>query len=125
MKKILFCFISFLVNTANLSVAQITYQDPRVYNLDIVFEMKPDYSRIDRDKDLKLWMPLPRDWDSQKNVQIISVEPDPHSQFTDPEYGNTILYWDFGKYPETPVLRQGYRRACYLMPYMLRSIQHL
>jgi tetratricopeptide (TPR) repeat protein len=105
MKKTRFCCISIFIISANLSVAQITYQDPRIYNLDIVFEMKPDYSRIDRDKDLKLWMPLPREWDSQKNVQIISVEPDPHSQFTDPEYGNTIIYWDFGKYPETPVLK--------------------
>jgi transglutaminase-like putative cysteine protease/tetratricopeptide (TPR) repeat protein len=103
MRKILFISIIFI--SANLSVAQITYQDPRVYNLDISFEMKPDYSLIERDKDLKLWMPLPREWDSQKNVQIISVEPDPHSQFTDPDYGNTILYWDLGKYPETPVLK--------------------
>jgi len=105
MKKILFFYISISIISANLSVAQITYQNPLVYNLDISFEMKPDFSRIDRDNDLKLWMPLPREWDSQKNVQIISVEPDPHSQFTDPEYGNTILYWDFGKYPETPVLK--------------------
>ncbi len=105
MKKILFCCTSIFIISANLSVAQLTYQNPRVYNLDISFEMKPDYSRIDRDKDLKLWMPLPREWDSQKNVQIISIEPDPHSQFTDPEYGNTMLYWDFGEHPETPVLK--------------------
>ena len=103
MKPIL--VVSILFISANLAVAQITYQDPRVYNLDISFEMKPDYSLIDRDKDLKLWMPLPREWDSQKNVQIISVEPDPHSRFIDPDYGNTILCWDFGKYPETPVLK--------------------
>lgn len=103
MKPLLFFSILFI--SANLTVAQITYQNPRVYNLNISFEMKPDYSLIDRDKDLKLWMPLPREWDSQKNVQIISVEPDPHSQFTDPEHGNTILYWDFGKYPEKPVLK--------------------
>ncbi|MDT8402442.1 MAG: transglutaminase domain-containing protein [Bacteroidales bacterium] len=85
--------------------SKIIYENPRVYNVDISFEIKPDLSIIDRDKDLKVWIPIPREWDSQRNVQIISVQPEPHSQFTDPEYGNKIFYWDFGKYPEKPSYR--------------------
>jgi len=84
---------------------QVIYRNPRVYNVEISFEINPDRSKIDRDKDLKVWIPIPREWDSQKNVQIISVQPEPHSQFTDPEYGNKIFYWDFGKYPEKPSYR--------------------
>jgi transglutaminase-like putative cysteine protease len=67
--------------------------------------MAPDPAKIDRDRDLKVWIPIPREWDSQKNVQIISVQPEPHGRYTDPEYGNKIYYWDFGKYPERPSYR--------------------
>ncbi|MEA1886212.1 MAG: transglutaminase domain-containing protein [Bacteroidota bacterium] len=80
--------------------SKIIYENPRVYNVDISFEINPDPAKIDRDQDLKVWIPIPREWDSQKNVQIISVNPEPHSQFTDPEYGNKIFFWDFGKYPK-------------------------
>jgi transglutaminase-like putative cysteine protease len=74
--------------------------NPRVYNVDFSFEMVPDPNNIDRAKDLKLWMPAPREWDSQKNVKVISVQPEPHARYVDPEYGNPILFWDFGKMPE-------------------------
>lgn len=85
--------------------SQIIYRNPRIYNLEISFEMVPDPAKIDRNRDLKVWIPIPREWDSQKNVQIISVQPEPHGRYTDPEYGNKIYYWDFGKYPERPSYR--------------------
>ena len=78
----------------------IIYSNPRVYNVDYSFEMVPDPNKIDRAKDLKVWIPIPREWDSQKAVKIISVEPEPHAEYTDPEYGNQMLFWDFGKLPE-------------------------
>ena len=80
----------------------VIYKNPRVYNVDFSFELVPDPNRIDRAKDLKLWIPIPREWDSQKAVKIISVEPEPHSEYNDPEHGNQMLFWDFGKGPERP-----------------------
>jgi len=80
----------------------IIYRNPRVYNVDYSFEMFPDPNKIDRDKDLKLWIPIPREWDSQKAVKIISVQPEPHARYVDPEYGNPMLFWDFGQEPEQP-----------------------
>jgi transglutaminase-like putative cysteine protease len=91
--------------TSGTDSFQVTYQNPRVYNLEISFELIPDPAKINRDQDLKVWIPVPREWDSQKNVQILSVQPEPHSQFTDPEFGNKIFYWDFGKYPIKPSYR--------------------
>jgi len=82
------------------SAAGIVYRNPRVYNVDYSFELFPDPNKIDRTKDLKLWIPIPREWDSQKGVKIISVEPAPHSKYEDPEHGNRMLFWDFGKEPE-------------------------
>jgi hypothetical protein len=80
----------------------IVYSNPRVYNVDYCFEMFPDPNNINRAKDLKVWIPIPREWDSQKAVKIISVEPEPHARYVDPEYGNPMLFWDFGKEPEQP-----------------------
>ncbi len=81
-------------------VRGIVYSNPRVYNVDYSFEMFPDPNNIDRAKDLKVWIPIPREWDSQKAVKIISVQPEPHARYVDPEYGNPMLFWDFGKEPE-------------------------
>ena len=80
----------------------IIYSNPQVYNVEYSFEMYPDPNKVDRDKDLKLWIPIPREWDSQKAVKIVSVEPEPHGKYVDPEHGNPMLFWDFGKEPEKP-----------------------
>ena len=65
----------------------IIYSNPRVYNIDYSFVMTPDPNNIDRAKDLKVWLPIPREWESQKAVKIVSVEPKPHGKYVDPEYG--------------------------------------
>jgi transglutaminase-like putative cysteine protease len=83
-------------------ISGIVYRNPRVYNVDYSFELVPDPNNIDRAKDLKVWIPIPREWDSQKAVKIISVQPEPHARYVDPEYGNPMLFWDFGKEPEQP-----------------------
>lgn len=85
--------------------AGLIYRNPRVYNVDYSFELVPDPEKIDRNKDLKLWIPLPREWDSQRAVKIISIEPKPHGKCEDPEHGNLMLLWDFGKGPEKSVYK--------------------
>jgi transglutaminase-like putative cysteine protease len=91
--------------------SQLIYRNPRVYNIDYTFELCPDNDSIDPSQDLKLWIPVPREWDSQKAVRIISVEPEPQATYTDPEYGNRILFWDFGKgsAKDTYVVKMKYR----------------
>jgi hypothetical protein len=69
----------------------IIYRNPQVFNITYSFELFPDSGKIDRDKDLKLFLPIPREWDSQKVVKIISVTPPPHATYEDPEYGNPML----------------------------------
>jgi transglutaminase-like putative cysteine protease len=87
---------SFITRT---DTSHVIYRNPRVYNVDYTFELCPEKDSIDRSKDLKLWIPVPREWDSQKAVKIISVEPEPHATYEDPEHGNKIYYWDFEKLP--------------------------
>ncbi len=88
------------VSPCSSAESVIVYGNPRVYNVEYSFEMSPDPNKIDRAKDLKLWIPIPREWDSQKAVKIISVEPEPHGRYVDAEHGNPMLFWDFGKEPE-------------------------
>lgn len=91
--------LSCVQNTADDTQGGTIYRNPRAYNVEYTFELCPDRDSIDPSKDLKLWIPVPREWDSQKEVKIISVDPEPHAAYTDPEYGNNILFWDFGKVP--------------------------
>lgn len=101
-KSIFLTCLSVLLFVTSCTSTQpgIIYSNPRVYNVDYTFEMTPDPNNIDRTKDLKVWIPIPREWDSQKAVKIISVQPKPHAEYTDPEHGNQMLFWDFGKEPE-------------------------
>ena len=94
------CAASVQAQTSSSVHKGIIYRNPRVYNVEYSFEMFPDPNKLDRSKDLKLWIPIPREWDSQKAVKIISVQPEPHARYVDPEYGNPMLFWDFGKDPE-------------------------
>lgn len=102
MKNVLLTCFSVLLclSLSAFGKSGIIYRNPRVYNVDYKFELCPDPNKIDRDKDLKLWIPVPREWASQKAVKIISVAPKPHAEYTDPEHGNRMLFWDFGKTPE-------------------------
>ena len=113
MKSILFSCLSFLLCFYSCSPTKpgLEYVNPRVYNVEYSFELCPDKDSIDPSKDLKLWIPVPREWDSQKAVKVISVEPEPHATYTDSEYGNEILFWDFGKEPvkDTYIVKMKYR----------------
>jgi transglutaminase-like putative cysteine protease len=98
----LMCLIAANVQGQTSSPSHIgpIYRNPRVYNVEYSVELSPDPNTIDRSRDLKLWVPIPREWDSQKAVKILSVQPEPQARYVDPEYGNPMLFWDFGKMPE-------------------------
>lgn len=96
----------FIDSSENRSAnSAINYRNPLEYDLKYIFELYPDFKIIDKNRDLKLWIPMPREWDSQKNVRIVSINPQPDSIYTDPEYGNKFAFWDFGSYPEKPFYR--------------------
>jgi transglutaminase-like putative cysteine protease len=88
---------------ADRGVAELVYRNPRPFNVTYTFELQPDAAKIDRTKDLKLWLPLPREWESQKAVKILSITPKPDATWEDPDFGNRMACWDFGRGPEKPV----------------------
>lgn len=81
----------------------IEYLNPRVYNVDFTFELRPEPGTIERETDLRLWLPVPGEWDSQKAVRMVSVDPPPHTEYTDPEFGSRMFFWDFSRGSEQPV----------------------
>jgi transglutaminase-like putative cysteine protease len=42
----------------------------------------------------KVWMPLPRDWNTQRDITILSLEPEPTDVFVEPLNGNRIVFWE-------------------------------
>jgi transglutaminase-like putative cysteine protease len=97
---IVLIFFSYLSCSQENKLSGVIYRNPQVMNVDYSFELAPDLEKIDRSKHLKLWIPLPKEWGSQKAVKIISVEPPAQTEYWDPEHGNLMLFWDFGKGPE-------------------------
>jgi hypothetical protein len=95
--------LMLLCRLAVPAAADVTYWNPRPYNVTYIFELEPDPNKIDRAKDLKLWLPIPREWESQKSVKILSMDPPPDGTYEDPEFGNRMAFWDFGKGPEKAV----------------------
>ena len=83
--------------------AELIYRNPRPFDVTYTFELEPDPAKIDRAKDLKVWLPLPREWESQKAVKILSITPAPDATWEDPEFGNRMAFWDFGRGPEKPI----------------------
>lgn len=113
--RLFYCLSIVLFTAATPTTAEIIHRNPRPYNVDYTFELCPDPNVVDRSKDLKLWIPVPREWASQKAVKIVSAEPKPHAEYTDPEHGNRMFFWDFGKTPEKPSyeVRLRYRLESY------------
>jgi len=93
----------FLLLLNSTLEAQVSYRNPVPRTFEYSFELAPDPAKINRSEDLKLWIPALREWDSQKNVRILSVEPPPDATFEDPENDLPIMFWDFGKVPEAAV----------------------
>jgi len=88
---------------AQFTSAELVYRNPRPFDVTYTFELEPDPAKIDRAKDLKVWLPLPREWESQKAVKILSITPKPEATWEDPEFGNRMAFWDFGRGPEKPI----------------------
>jgi transglutaminase-like putative cysteine protease len=99
-KAITFTFLILLSFSPDSNSSGIIYRNPRPFCVNYTFELIPEPEKINRNTDLKVWIPVPREWDSQKAVEILSVEPEPLGRYVDPEHGNLILFWDFGKGPE-------------------------
>jgi transglutaminase-like putative cysteine protease len=42
----------------------------------------------------KVWMPLPRQWNTQKDITLLALGPAPTDVFSEPLNGDQIVYWE-------------------------------
>jgi transglutaminase-like putative cysteine protease len=50
--------------------------------------------------DVRLYLPLPVEWDAQKELNIVEITPEPDSQTTAEPSGNAMLYWQLKQTPK-------------------------
>ena len=79
------------VSMAGSSVHASSYGNPRTYRISYTATIVNIDSTMDR---VQIYLPLPREWESQKNVQIESVTPKPNSINVETEYGSKMAYFE-------------------------------
>lgn len=88
----LFAVLTIAVVTIPLSFSAIddVYSNPRSYRIRYIATFVNVNSRMDR---VQIYLPIPIDWPSQKNVHIERIEPTPESINEESTYGNKMAYF--------------------------------
>ena len=75
---------------------QLSYVDPIKYEVTYKLTIKNDnYSP----SDIRIYLPVPGNYDSQTDLQMSLLSPEPYELGTDPTNGNQMVYWQFTKAP--------------------------
>jgi hypothetical protein len=73
------------------------YSDPQKYSVKYsVIINNTGFSPTD----IRLYLPLPAEWDAQKELKIAAIAPEPKSKAAEPVSGNSMLYWQLLKTPK-------------------------
>ena len=80
----------FLFSSINTEANQIKYLNPKKYCITYSFFISSDNSNL---TSLEIWMPLPKSYDSQKNISIKSIKPKKYIVKSDHEEKTKIVYW--------------------------------
>ena len=81
-----------------------TYKGPyeRTVKATFNFTIKPDGDPPAGDP-WHVWLALPRDTMTQEVISATQLDVEPTARFTDPDFGNSIVRWDFSKDKELTV----------------------
>jgi hypothetical protein len=74
-----------------------TFSNPQRFRIRFTVTIVNINSTMDR---LQVYLPVPREWASQRNVSIERIEPTPTMISTDPIYGNGIAYFLLNNVPK-------------------------
>jgi transglutaminase-like putative cysteine protease len=74
-----------------------TFSNPQTFRIWFTVTIVNINSTMDR---LQVYLPVPREWASQRSVSIERIEPTPTTISTDPIYGNEIAYFLLNKVPK-------------------------
>jgi hypothetical protein len=77
--------------------ASSPFHSPRRIEGTFSFEMIVDQKTFVKNEDLHYWLPLPTDSEYQKNVNIISIDPQPNQVDYNSKENLRIGFWDFSQ----------------------------
>ena len=83
--------------TTTLLPEPVFYTNPQEYQVEYSVRVANGSFML---TDLRLYQPRLVEWDSQKNVQEVSVSPAASQVSTDPVYGNGIYFWKLAGQPK-------------------------
>lgn len=83
--------------TATLLPEPVFYTNPQEYQVEYSVRVANGNFTL---TDLRVYQPRLVEWDSQKNVQEVSVSPAPSQSSADPVFGNGIYFWKLSGQPK-------------------------
>lgn len=89
-------FLLFCLTHSAVS-ANSPVHSPRRIEATFSFQVLLDNQQPDVERDLKYWMFLPREWENQKNVELLAINPDPEKKKIFKSDNLLLAHWNFGK----------------------------
>ena len=74
----------------------IIYGNPKDYSVTYTTTI---YNNGYNPTEVWVYLPVPSEWDAQRDLEITLIDPETTSQNVDPSNGNPILYWKLGRTP--------------------------
>ena len=84
---IVICFNLFLLTGCNLPTTASPSDSWKKYHIKYTIILL-EYEDL-----TKVWMPIPTQWDTQKDIQLLNFTPEPSDIFTESQ-GNHIVFWE-------------------------------
>ncbi len=83
--------------TTTISSGQIKLNNPKKYSVKYTVMIKN--SGFNSDK-LQIYLPMPSEWDAQKDIKLGQISPPLTSQETEKNSGNAMVYWELNQAPK-------------------------
>ncbi len=94
----IFIFLLLIILTP-LANAQIKYHSPRKVEIHFNFSMVTENVSFDQTSDLKYWCSIPTEDLNQRNIELLSINPEPASIENYTFHDSRFAYWDFSQQP--------------------------
>jgi transglutaminase-like putative cysteine protease len=75
----------------------ISFANPQKYSVEYEVTIKNDGFTP---TDIRLYLPVPGEWEAQKDLKINQVTPEPQSQRAEKNSGNAMIYWQLSGSPK-------------------------
>ena len=106
------CQVFVLIVSLSAAEGKVQYVNPKVREAAFVFVVDEE---IRKEATARAWVPIPREWDNQREVKVRSITPAPTSRGAEPQHGFEYGFWQFdkGSQPRTRKIELRFSFTCY------------